>query len=145
MLPRHRTEYERRSCAELGRVGSTNSAVGDPAQDVLHLPRSQFGINCRDRSESAQRPVGTLEPAHSALMVTEVFISDGHTASQAVESVGFVKRKPSAATTPLQASRRKIECGSEFFEGQAGSPHQLLNNCRREPFPNRLTHIMVAG
>jgi hypothetical protein len=28
---------------------------------------------------------------------------------------------------------------------EVGSLHQLLNHCRREPFPNRLTHIMVTG
>ena len=145
MLLRRRTEREHRLCAALGKFGSTNSAVGDAAQDVLHLTRSQFGVNCCHGGKATQGAVGALEPAHGTLMIAKVLISDSHDTGQSVKPVGFVTGQPSTATAALQASRREIKCAGEFSESQPRGSHQLPDDRRREAFADCLAHITIAG
>src|SRR5271157_666817 len=102
MLLHRQTARGRTPCAAPDKRASTNSAVSNAAQDVLHLARSQFRVNGGYGSEAAQGPIGTLKPAHGALVIAQTFIGDGHDASQAVKPVGFITRKPSAAPAPLQ-------------------------------------------
>src|SRR5271169_6631731 len=116
MPPRRQREYGHTSCARPDKFGSTNSAVGDAAQDALHLARSQLCVNGSDGCETAEGTVGMLEPAHGTLVVTKIFISNRYNASQSVKPVGFITCQPSAATTTLQASRRKIKGAGEFFQ-----------------------------
>src|ERR1035438_10649897 len=116
MLLRRQREYGRTACARLDRVGSTNSAVGDAAQDALHLARSQLGVNCSDGCEAAEGTVGMLEPAHGTLVVTKIFIRNRDNASQSVKPVGFITCQPSSATATLQAPRREVEGTGERSE-----------------------------
>src|SRR5271157_3751847 len=144
MLLRHQREHGHRSCATLDKVGSTNSAVGNAAQDALHLARSQLRVNGSDGCEAAQGTVGMLEPAHGTLVITKVFIRNRYNASQSVKPVGFITGQPSTATTALQASRRKVNCAGEFLESQTRGSHQLLHYRRRKTVPDRLAHITIA-
>src|SRR5208282_2838370 len=144
MLLRRQTEYGHTFCARLDRVDSTNSAVGDAAQDVLHLARSQLCVNGSDGREAAEGMVGMLEPAHGTLMVTQVFMSNGYNASQSVKPVRFITCQPSTATTALQASRRKVKCAGKLFQSQARGSHQLFHDRRRKTVPDRLTHFTIA-
>ena len=77
-------------------AASTNSAVGNAAENVLHLARAQFRVHSGDRREATQGSIGTLEPAHGALVIAQTFTGDGYDASQAVKPVGFVTCKPSS-------------------------------------------------
>src|SRR6202158_3237402 len=116
MLLRRQREYGRTACARLDKVGSTNSAVSDAAQDALYLACSQLCVNRSHGCEAAEGTVGMLEPAHGTLVVTKIFISNRYNASQSVKPVGFITCQPSTATATLQASRRKIKCAGEFFQ-----------------------------
>src|ERR1035437_3164481 len=144
MLPRRQREYGHTSCARLDKVGSTNSAVSDAAQEVLHLARPQLCVNSSDGCEADEGAVGVVDPAHGPLVVTEIFISNRYNASQSVKPVGFITCQPSTATTALQASRRKVKCAGEFFQSQPRGSHQLLHDRRRKALPDRLAHITIA-
>src|ERR1039458_8652629 len=144
MLPRRQREYGHTPCARRDKVGSTNSAVSDAAQEVLHLARSQLCVNGSDGREAAEGTVGMLEPAHGTLVATKIFISNRYNASQSVKPVGFITCQPSTATAALQASSRKVKCAGEFFQSQTGGSHQLLHDRRRKALPDRLTHVTIA-
>ena len=89
------------SCARLDKLGSTNSAVGDAAQDVFHLAGSQLSVDCSHGCETAEGTIGMLEPAHGTLVVAEIFISNRYNSSQSVKPVGFVT---------CQSSLRRRRC-----------------------------------
>src|ERR1700690_667615 len=144
MLPRRQKGHAHKSCARRDKVGSTNSAVGNAAQDALHLPRSQFCVNCSNGCKATEGTVGMLEPAEGALVVAKILISNRYNTSQSVKSVGFITCQPSTPTTALQASRRKVKCAGEFFQSQARGSHQFLHHRRREALPDRLAHIPIA-
>src|ERR1019366_8741651 len=144
MLLRRQREYGRMACARLDKVGSTNSAVGDATQDALHLARSQLCVDGGDGCEAAEGTVGMLEPAHGTLVVTKTFIRNRYNASQSVKPVGLITGQFSAATTALQASRRKVKCAGELFQSQPRGAHHLLHDRRRKTVADRLAHIMMA-
>src|SRR6516164_4600930 len=89
MHPHRRRARGRMPSAARDKRGSTNSAVRNAAEDVLHLARSQFRVNGGYGGAAAQGPVGTLEPTHGALMIAKTFIGDGNDASQTVKPVGL--------------------------------------------------------
>src|SRR5208282_981704 len=144
MLPHRQRECGHTSCARLDKVGSTNSAVSDAAQDALHLARSQLCVNGSDGCDAAEGTVGTLEPAHGTLMVTKILISNRYNASQSVKPVGFITCQPSTATAALQAPSRKVKCAGELFQSQTRGSHQLLHDRRRKALPDRLAHVTIA-
>src|SRR6266567_5542764 len=119
MLLRHRMECERTFYEALDRRDSTNSAVGNATQNVFHLACAQFGINGGHRGDAAEGTIRVLQPAHGANMVAEVLVGQGYDAGQAIQTIGFVTRQPSATTAALKAARREIERSSKFFKRQA--------------------------
>lgn len=125
--------------------GSTNSAISDASQNVFHLARPGFGIDCGEGRDTAKRTIGMLEPASGALVIAEVLIRESNDAGQAVEPVRLMARQPSGAATPLQAARREIERTGEFLERQTGSLHQLFHNTRAKAFADCIAKITVAG
>src|SRR5258708_1957437 len=102
---RRQTEGAQTSRAEFDKIGSTNSAVGYTAQDVLHLTRSQLRVNRLDGRKATEGPVGVFEPTHGTLVVAKVFTRDRYNASQSVKPVGLITCQPSTTAPALQASR----------------------------------------
>ncbi len=49
--------------------GSTDSAVGDTAQDVFYFAGSKFGIDGGNWGDAAKCAVGTLEPVHRTFVI----------------------------------------------------------------------------
>lgn len=74
---------------EFDRLSSTDSAVGNAAEDILYLTGPELGVDCRDWRQPTQSTIWTLEPAHDALMVTEAVMSQRDNASQPVKSIRF--------------------------------------------------------
>ena len=108
-------ERERTSCAGPDRLASTDSAVRNAAQKVLHLASAEFRIESRDGGHTAEGMVGALQPSHRALVVAQVILRESHNAGQTVKAVRFVMRQFSASTPALQTSRRKVQGRSQFF------------------------------
>jgi len=143
--PRRRTARARRDVAAPGKLGSTNPAVGDSAEYVLHLTRSRFGIDGGNRRQSAQCAIRALQPAHSQLMIPQTLTRQRDNARQPVKAVRLKSRQPSAAPPPLQAARREVKGLRQFFQREPRSLHQFLDHRRREPFANRIPQIAVIG
>jgi hypothetical protein len=54
-----------------GTPSSTDAAVSNPAQDVLHLARSQLGVDDRERGYTAQGVIRSLKPVNGNFTVAE--------------------------------------------------------------------------
>jgi hypothetical protein len=78
-------------------------------------------------------------------VVPQIFVGQSHDTSQPIKPVRLMAREFAAATAALQASGRKVECGSQLLKGQTGSSHEFLYDNRRESFSNGVAQVPVGG
>jgi MFS family permease len=76
--------------------------------------------------------------------VAETVLGEGDDSRQAVEAIGFEAGQPPTAAPALQAARREVQGVSQFFEGETGSLHQLLDHCRREAGSDSFAKIALV-
>ncbi|HEX3819432.1 MAG TPA: hypothetical protein VHW45_03835, partial [Candidatus Sulfotelmatobacter sp.] len=93
---------------------------------------------------SRQGPIAALQPAHGALMAAQTLLGEGNDSRQSVKTVGFKSRQPSTTSATLQAPGGEIQCFCQFFEGEAGEVHQLIQNRVWKTFPDSLTKVGVG-
>ena len=79
-------------CEGPGKSISTNSAVSNATENVLHVSRPELRIDGLHRCDTAQGTIGTLEPPQSSLTISEKAIGDGYDPSEPIEPIGLVGR-----------------------------------------------------
>ena len=132
-------------CVEPDRRASTDSAVRNPAQNVFDLASSKLRVDGSNGGDSTQRTVGSLQPAQGSLTIAKKVIGDGDNSSEAIQTVGLVRRQTSAIAATLQTARGEVQCAGKLLEGQAGSAHQFFNDGRAKSLADGLTQIAIIG